>query len=596
MSCHRICLRVWPAFFAGTLLLSAVPFEDPSDGPVPFRKHNIPLETTQMGEIVRGLLGLADSVGADSPEERRAIAQIFALSEVLDPDSRGFARLKSELPGRNFRGETAFERVRGKVRKIWEMIAWLETQNAGIDGQALAACLKDIMAVMNPEHPRVEELRKIGEIGEWDSWVMPVAAFAPKDKQMPPDDLNSKPDDWGQKPENPDEPTMVRLKEASLPAILWVPSGDGPNQYPVAKLEDLKMKARIREKPESEDDEEESDFDSFHVSIGAWEDSPHTDRLSRLVERILKNRFSNLPEGLYIEIRHPALERSLETKQSHALSAVSAVLAVSSLTGKQQSGVILGVMDADGNFSSSRDDWPKLAALKEAEGLRIIVPSEAEDYVAAYLAMENPDFLLKNEVYTASHLDEVLEFSASPLTPELQLLSDRFGEVRDKKGNQETGFYLANSLIRQRLVALHKEEPRHLSAKLLALQAVGKRPVSVSRQVLSSDMRLSLLPLGGLLRREHISPRGDGIGDLYEKCRLGVEQAAQYASRDDQDVVDEANDVLAHVRALDRAIRSKRGEYWEAERDVGVAKRELGKAARDFHDFVTEILQGESED
>ena len=136
-------------------VLGASEFVPPAEGPVAFRRDRIPLEVEAM----------AVTFGRSSncwPRDWRrrprptfgARRRFLRLPLALDP---GNTKARNLISGyRNARHVPGVDESRLKAgrRKIWQALAWLETPEAGIDGRALAACLKDVLVISRPHGPQ----------------------------------------------------------------------------------------------------------------------------------------------------------------------------------------------------------------------------------------------------------------------------------------------------------------------------------------------------------------------------------------------------------------------------------------------------------
>lgn len=572
----------------------AVPFVAPAEGPVPFRRDRIPLAAHEMADISKQLLIVVDGLLAEQPEQRRAVAQLLAVAEALNPGSVEVSKLAVELLSRNFEPREDPKTVANVCGRMWRAVHWLETPEAGIDGQALAACLKDILVVVDDRHPRAKALRDIGEQARWESWVAPLESYQER-KPSRSDDLakqETSPEKAGDKPDKPAEKARIRMESGVLPVLLWKERKEGMGDWLLSR-EDIKMKAYIRSEPEESEGDGDGDhvpFESLHVSVGSWGDNEHLAAVAQRVEDGLRARYKELPRGLTMEFRNDALDRSLHSGRRHALGAALAVLADSAISGVECDALVLGVMDENGKFSMPIDLWGLLYPLKDTAGIRLIVPRSAESIVSGFLAYERPDFLLKNEVWMADTLDEVNALSVKNAGAALASVRMKFQEIQQKQGTQDARIYVGNPFVRQRLISLYQEEPRHLSAKLLAIQAAGKRPVTLPRAVAASELGGMVRQLAPLRGRDYISPGSKELGKVYDDAKESIEKMTRYIERTDQDVLEAARRCVLSIRDLDVALR-KRGEYWEIENEMRDKKRLFDNAYDDFLKLADQVLE-----
>ncbi len=568
--------------------LAAEPFPLPADGPVPFRRDRLPLDTAGISQLAKAMREIAESTEAESAGQRRAVAQMLAVSMALEPEDDSGRRLLRELPARDFRPEGDRLEVEKQRARVWQSVEWLETPDAGIDGQALAACLKDVMVVADPKHPRSEGLRKTGEQAAWRGWVPVLAEYESRPDQSVSQEEQSHEEEKEEEEKRSDGPPQIRLAETSVPALFW--KNEAKEWPPKWRLmpQTLTMKANIHPREEWEI---EQGIHRRTISIGSHSESDSLRDMESRVENMLRNRFGSLPQDMVLEIRHPELDQSIGSGRRHALSGVCGALAYAAISGIEPAALIVGQMDEDGKFLMTTDFWGQFQPLVESTGLRLIVPAEGEETLLAFLGLEKPDFFLNNEVLLAKDVEEVVKLAAKKPEESLAGVCARFQEIKDKKGVQDVRIYIGNSFIRQRLQAIHQEEPRHLSARALETQALGKRPTTVPRSVLASELKQAVELLGWVRSTDYIAPKTDKpLGSAAQESRTQMDRMTRYANKEDKDLIDKAMEVVVAVRDLDRASKG-RGEYWEVENDIRSKKREVDRAYDDFGTFAEDVLK-----
>ena len=174
--------------------LQAGCFVAPTDGPLVFRRDRLPLDVETMRGLSKHLCTLAQAQGGENPQQRRSAAQMLALALALqpgNPDARELLETFTKEEPKPGGDATQLDAARNQA---WRLLGWLETDDAGADAQALAACLGDVMASAEPQHPRAGELRKRGEQGAWGGWVEPLGAFSkvePVVKNTPPEPVRT---------------------------------------------------------------------------------------------------------------------------------------------------------------------------------------------------------------------------------------------------------------------------------------------------------------------------------------------------------------------------------------------------------------------
>ncbi len=555
-----------------TCLLGAGEFAPPAEGPVPFRRDRMPLEADAMVALAGQLESLAGGLKAKDGRDRRGAAQMLALALALDPGNAGARHMiKAYAMDRHVPSGDAqrLEKIRSDIRR-W--ITWLETEEAGPDGQALAACLRDVMGI--------SEGRALvaAEQGAWTGWIPDVSAY------------KKKPGGREEKPKEPEPKVQevvnhaVLLEQAEVQTPLWF--FDKRIDPPVWTLTSgpLQMKA-------TKAHGDEQGRSPFSIVIGSGQDRGTLDQLGDSIKVLLEKQHGTLPPGVRMQITSKPFEDSLKSKQRQSISAAVAVLAGSALSGREPQAIIIGQVDQSGAFGLSSRFWYQLQALGKGSGQRLVLPVEAEPYLSSILAMERPEFFIEYEVVLASDFQQLLAFSAKVPDEPLASASAKFQEIRNKMGTSDLRTYIGHSSVKQRLAQVLQDLPSHVSAKMLLIQASGNRPFWVSRKVLAAELRRSIEPMEWLLT---VNSFGQGskeaarLGETYDSCRTKVDGLERYAEKSDRELVEQARELAVALRSLDKAARS-RGEGYV----VMVAMQNARENLMRLHKELIQRLVGE---
>jgi len=531
----------------------------PADGPVPFRRDRLPMEVAMISNLADMLCEISELADGKRAQDRRVRVQMLAVAVALDPESDRARRILKRFADESGGKKDAVADLAGRCGRVWQTIEWLESAEAGHDGQALAACLLDVMAVVDPSHPRSDEARRAGQGGAWKGWVPDLAEYEEARSSKNDDPKPEKiPEQRKEPPKQvPSEPPRIRLAEAAAPALIWKNTAQKwPPQWQLV-TQSLTMKARIRPRQQWEIEQE---IHRPMISSGSNSESEPFGELQLLVERVLRNRHGKLPADLSIEIRHPGLDDAGRSQRRNVLSGVCAALAHAAISGVELEGLIVGTMEKNGRFATSNDFWAQLRALGDSSGYRIIVPADAEELVMAYLGLEKPEFFINNQVLLAKNLDEVMSLAAKKPDEDLGRILGRFQEIQEKRGAQDVRIYIGNTFVRQRLEAISMEEPRHLSSKALVIQALGRRPITVPRRVLASELLQIAHALRWARRSEYVGQ--DKVKQLaadYKEMRERIDKIAKYAAKDDLDLIDRITRMASALRDFEKARRSGGG-------------------------------------
>lgn len=554
-------------------------FAAPAEGPVAFRRDGVPLDPDAMVGLSRLLGGMANSLKGETPVERRAAAQMIALALALDPANRRARELITEYQEGRHKPDEDLERLAKNQARVWQNIAWLETTEAGPQGQALAACLKDVIVVSDPQNPKSAALREGGEKGAWKGWVPDVSAY---DKPSVAQHEDPKPED----PKPPSvEKNPVALESARVQTLLWQKVGEKDQEKWALALLPLEMSVR-------KSVDESGQPNAFSVRVGPGGEGDTLGQIGYNVRKLLQGKYGSLPAGVRISITSRQLEKSLESHKMHSISGASAVLANAAISGREPEGIILGTVDEHGNYKLPTGFWDQLQSLGKGTGQRLIVPAAAASVLPSMLALERPGFFMEYEVLMAADFKQLLDVSAKNPEGELSAAIAKFREIRERSGTQDVRQYIGNTFVKQRLMAVYQEEPSHFSAKMLLTQAAGNRPTLVARAVLAAEIRRALEPMKSIVRNEYDSLGSSEIsklGQMFESCRGQVDALERYAEKADRPLIERARELLGAIRNVERATRT-RGESYMVESAVYSARSELNRLYRS----VTEELAKET--
>lgn len=542
-------------------------FVPPAEGPVPFRRDRLPLDVEAIAGLSQSVTRLAGALPGDTAESRRAAAQALALALALDP-SNSAARRELDRFQNEHRGPKAGVRP-GKTRlEIWEAVAWLQTPDAGADGRALASCLKDVMAVADPENPRSAAHRKDGEPGAWNGWVPALAAY--RKPEPPPED-----------PEPDSEPAApvarVPLAEAEVLTPIWrrIPGGEGTPATWSIEPQPLHLKARPLADRKAD----------FTLIIGANQPEGAAPEIGKAVADLLRARHPSLPKGMRVQITSAPLEQSIRAKKDYDVSAAALVLAEAALSGKAPAGTIAATVDSSGGLGIPPGFWEQLRSIAESPPGRIVVPAAGTDSLRSFLVLEKPEFFMSHEVLIASNADQLITLSAAEPDPAVAAVLAKFHEVQSKLGSQDLRLYIGNRFVKQRLAEIVQEAPWHYSARMLLTQATGNRPVVLPRAVLAAELLRELRPMDEIARQEIVLLNvgfATRAGTVHGRCREGISGLERYVAREDRPLLDETDRVLAALRAVERAPRNRSSDTITALMSVQDAATAFKKIHKEF--------------
>ena len=566
MEGKRYLFRVAAWLALGTASLSAANFAPPAEGPVAFRRDQIPLDADSMTSLSHTLVTLVQTLDVTTAANRRTAAQMLALATALDPGNGRARNLIGDLQKNRPREkiEAGEEQIASGKNRVWEMLEWLETPEAGKQANSLAACLSDVMAVSDSQNPKTEALRAAGERGAWQGWIPQLTAYEPPVEVKVERPTKVVP-----------EAVPFLLTKAQVSTVIWKAGPRGESAKWIEALAPLQMVAQMAgQTPDREitpEDEAESGIISgakrhpsgFTLAIAPQLGGSAFRGVSAAITKLLTTQHPVLPAG-FVTIDIPDLNNAGLPPKRQSISAAAAVLASAAITGVEPDGCILGVLDEAGNYKLPAEFWSQLQALGSGNGGRLILPAAAAEYLPSMLALERPQIFLNYEILLAANFKELLERSAKIPDKSMEKSLASFREIQEKGRNQTLGQYVANPYVRKRLVEVVIENPNHFSAKMLAIQGAGNRPVYVSRAVLAAELSRAIQPMDWLVaRRDPDLDPGEllKLGETSEVCRAQVDSLARYTTKEDRPLFDRVQNMVVGLRTMDRAARSRGDSY-----------------------------------
>lgn len=552
-------------WFTATSVCGEV-FLAPAEGPIAFRRDRIPLDVDTMATLSRQLVNLAEGLDGAEAASRRGAAQMLALSVALDPANQKARVLMERFQKKGFQPAADAQQIQASREKIWNVLEWLELPEAGEAGNALAACLTDVVLVSDPKHPKAEGILAKGEQGSWRAWVPELSAYerkAPVEIDPPEAEM----------PEVVTPSASVTLLPAAqVFTPLWKEVGAADPPRWILASGALEMSSEM-----ADDLDPIAEPEPFSMVIGSEDDDSFT-ALSITILRLIKQIHPELPlpDGGRVSIHGKALEKSSESGMRQSISAAAAVLASAAVTGQEPQATIIGVVDQKGAFDLPTGFWDQLQSLTTGEGRggRLILPAAAAEYLPSLLALEKPQFFFDYEVLLASDFSELLALSKKVPDKRVAKISASFQEIRAKATPQTLGQYVANPFVRKRLVEIANEAPNHYSAKLLAILGAGNRPVFLPRNLLELEIRRALLSSNWIVtRKSSVFEESEivRLGQSYESSRAGLELLARYVEKADRDLLDKAQELVAKIRTMERVVRKEVDyELIEAEYEIVV--------------------------
>ncbi len=547
----------------------------------------MPLDAWAMRDLAYRLSVLAESIEGREAEFKRARAQMLALSLAVDPgNSRARQSLRTLVKGAPLTLDDP-KRLRGIPARIRELMAWLDQDEAGSDGMALAACLKDI--VRYADGGSSEGLK---EFGAWSGWVADLKEFEGGSSVVKHTDPvePDKPED-PVVPDKPVDPVRPKpsgkfeftLKNAQIVTPMWQMNGNRSSEG--WSLEACPLRVDATYQPDAE-------WQPFAMRIGPPDSPIPLFALQERLTGLLREQHEKLPQGLVLSVNSTEFSESLRSGQDHSISAVVAVLASSIVSERKPVAMVIGSVDEGGKIRTGSNFWSKLRALKKGQGERLVVSSDAEEYLDGLLTLRDLDFFFDHEVYFATNYDQLLDRALDGGSPAAAKASEKFKVIQQTAKGQNLQRFVVNTFVRKRLEEVLAEDPNHASAKILLKISNNQRSNSVGTRVMASEILRVLRPALQVAKVQHheILWQNVPLPDLRlmdKKIQDELSDFLIYMDRNDRGWVDRAKLVSEQVRMLDRAINGKSGDRNAAIFDAcsrlsqvaDAAENELGRMA-----------------
>lgn len=572
MSVRRLMIWVGlAASLGGGVALAAGPFAPPTEGVVVLRRDRLPLDVDAMQTLSQQLAVLANGQGGERAEDRRAVAQWVALGLMLQPGNRELRKFGELFGNGEQRAQGDPQQLAEARAAAWETLTWLASPTAEGDGHALAACLGDVLAVADPKHPQAVEHLKNGEQGSWQGWVAPLAAFTLPDATNHP------------RPEVPADlkpapAAAIQLAYAKVTTVLWTTGEKAAGGAALRPLP-LTMEATLRERPaDAKPNDPPLAFSCRLKMEESWAAAESFRVLSSVVKSAIEAERGPMPASVRLTITPGGgLNYGVEVDRD-ALSGALAVLMNAAVSGTEPRATVIGEIRKDGSFRLPLRAWERLRTLANGGGGggRLVLPTEGGTLLLSILALEEPEFFLKYEVLLASNLKELLERSAKTPTGGLADVSARFAAICDKRGTQAVPTYVANRFVRQRLEEIVRDADYHGSARMLAIHGSGKRPTTLPRPLLATEVLMAVRPMAWIVTTGVDGLGMDALTQTMDGCKKGVARLDRYAEMRDRNLLDQANDLIAGIRTLMRALRNRTdayGYFVSHDRDFDAFKR-----------------------
>ena len=513
-------------------------FVPPAEGPVPFRRDRLPVDVDTIAMLSRQITLLT---GADLPRNEaglRAAAQMTALALALDPANREARDLIGKLREGGAPEEADGKELERSRNRAWQILGWLEMPEAGADGQALAACLGDVLAIADPDHPKAKERREKGEQGAWSGWIAPESAFRKKEAEPEPEPMEKK-----------EILPAVALADPSAPVPLWAVNAETKASH----LGIAKIQAKVTAGSES---------GKVEVKWGTPNPGDALLASSRGLTYVISKRYGGLQGGVEASFKWEGDHHYTAERNGGVLSGTGVILLDAAMSGKEPAAMAFAVVGEDGTLQLPPGFWAGLRELSALKGNeRLVLPAKAEDFLAALLVLDDAAFFMDHEVLLANTVEELCDLSSGAPKPPLAETHSGFGEIQKVGRGKSVGAFVAHPSTQMRLNKLATAMPQHASARFLALQGSGSRPRFLQRAILAREIRDALQPIVRLSGETTEKLLTQELDQIHENSRKKLDQLYNLIEIRDRDLHKAAVGVADSVRTLARTLDKEDRDY-----------------------------------
>lgn len=542
--------------------LSAARYIGPDTRQSIVKLDQVTVDADSMRWLSNLLLNIAKREHDGSPEQLRSTAQLIALAHQLNP-------AHSEIKGLNIslKKGADFSKIDDKqldqnVSRTWSIVKFLSAEDAGTQSNKLAACVMDVMMVVDPNHPNLE-----GHKLNQKRWRNIVPSLKEYQKLDPPKIVKLDPKKAIETPKDPqvndgstttenqvtseESPPLVKLNwlitnaSASAPVMLTYKDDENKERH---KLYLSAATINIRPQKLSE-----GAVLTFHSR--PREAAEVLNKSAHHIEKILVNKWGVKPPHAKITINYS--NRYSSRNPVDAPAEIAVVLDAALRNDLMRTDLIVcGRIREDGSFYRSSDFWKTLKLLNSQtfeNSHRLLIPTESGEDIRQLIALENPEFFVKNEVISIDNLTQASHYSGSSDTGQRALATQHFKDFQRIADGRSIGPLCSNKHVRTKLEEILTLMPNHVSARMLLLQGSRERPTKLDKKHLAYELE-TMLELLSTIRTTN-TPDLDGgyLIRINESLDDQIDAIQRYVDSDYSEAFDKIKTITSDLRILGKA-------------------------------------------
>jgi len=544
----RIFLSVFLIALA-SLATAATKYVPANDSQPLIRRDLLPLDVAAIRELAQNLAILADGPLPKSAGQLRHRAQTLTLSQRLSPAQPRTRAIQSAFLNGEERPKPAGSEVNPAKHDLLLTASWLAKLPTDSEGYRLGQLLLDILQQTSGSDPALKLRDSAGASKRWEGVVAKVSDFEVLNQAV----ILVNPKDAGPSNGNEAKYAVTSLLSEIPMFTMGLEEGDKPSPG-------LITTSLIITTTEANTTTDPNTGEKTTAKIDALRFQPEPSSSIPPLHQALRAFFSAnltpLPQGYNLNIN--TNKRRYLAKNRENIAAPIAMMLDAAVTSRplRRNTILFARLRADGSLDKPTHAWELLLRLEElklAPSTRLIVGSGMMEEMIALLVLGKASFFTKYEVIEAPTFKAARELYFADSKPGSKLASAMAGyeEVRQKALQaKKLGTFLSLSSVEGRLVKARDFWPKHLSATLLAEQAI-RRPAYFTRFMFAQELDRRLEELSKFQYQiDKTPPRA--IKGTYKKTRETLAPLKRHLQRAEEVIFEDAIILVKEINSVGR--------------------------------------------
>lgn len=586
--------------------LQAATYIAPENKPILFKADQLPLDTDVMKELGQKLTVIAARDNANhSPEQLRATSQLLAIAQRLHPQLEQINMMNQALSDDQLFPKSNETEINQAKEKVWAVVGFLSKPEAGKQANLLSQCIKDALSGIDAKNPLLLNHQTDPKV--WDGIVAPLESFNPPPILPPDPEPDKEPEEEPKKGDPSDQPKETEEKEEPTNEEQAPPKPQN-NTWKIANAQLFgaglyQFKDRhgiVRHKP---------DILRYKVSLNkvSGEDTPRFSITSSPqfegqdflkateddLRKVLVKRWEKY-EKVHVNVQLPNAYSSFNSQSKSAVAPLAIILDAS-LSNKpiREDLLIHGSMSENGHLYRSPHYWDYIDLMtKRNDKCRILVPADAEGDYRQIIALNQPEYFIKNEIISVRDLADAAKYYSKQDDSSIAEATALFKEIQKVAQTRAIGPLAANPHVRERLAKILSIMPNHLSAKMLMLQGGGSRPTALESKYLAYEMQTILSEMvwifeAGNLEEHHVQYLNATHDSMTDQLK-SVERFVDTRDRQFHYDVEQTTDKL---RNLAKAIKASKDNQEKEENYKRKARKYYEEIKAGYHKHLSTIAK-----